>query len=166
MPPFLQTFFPAVFAQTAAPHVDSPYCKAQTGHGLGGVGGGGGGGWGFGGSWAWAGPGRSQGRPNPRNHRPPPTLPPPPLQYDSPTLQLFTSSLFIAGLVASLVASGVTRAYGRRATMLAAGACFLAGAGLTAGAVHVAMLVVGRVALGVGVGFANQASFCSFITCD
>jgi len=30
-------------------------------------------------------------------------------KFDSPVLQLFTSSLFLAGLVSSLVASGVTR---------------------------------------------------------
>ena len=41
---------------------------------------------------------------------------------------------------------------------MAAAACmFVVGACLTAGAVHVAMLVVGRICLGLGVGFANQA---------
>ena len=78
-------------------------------------------------------------------------------KYDSPTLQLFTSSLFMAGLVASLAASVLTSRFGRKATMLMSGIAFLIGAGLTAGAVHVVMLVVGRIALGVGVGFANQA---------
>jgi MFS family permease len=71
-------------------------------------------------------------------------------------LQLFTSSLFIAGLFSGLIASVITRAQGRRATMLYAGIAFLIGAALTAGAVHLAMLVLGRVSLGVGVGFANQ----------
>ena len=51
----------------------------------------------------------------------------------------------------------VTRRFGRRATMAAAGVMFCVGAVLTAGAVHVAMLVVGRICLGLGVGFANQA---------
>jgi MFS transporter, SP family, sugar:H+ symporter len=78
-------------------------------------------------------------------------------KYDSPTLQLFTSSLFMAGLIASLAASYLTSRFGRKVTMLASGIAFLVGAGLTAGAVHVVMLVVGRIALGVGVGFANQA---------
>ena len=38
-----------------------------------------------------------------------------------------------------------------------AGAAFLLGAGLTAGAQSLPMLVCGRISLGVGVGFANQA---------
>ena len=38
-----------------------------------------------------------------------------------------------------------------------AGAAFLLGAGLTAGAQNLPMLVCGRISLGVGVGFANQA---------
>ncbi len=38
-----------------------------------------------------------------------------------------------------------------------AGAAFLLGAGLTAGARNLPMLVCGRILLGVGVGFANQA---------
>ena len=82
-------------------------------------------------------------------------------QYDNQLLQLFTSSLFIAGLLSSLVASYTTSRLGRRATMLMAGIAFCVGAALTAGAVHLAMLVVGRISLGVGVGFANQARHTS-----
>ncbi|KAK9827591.1 hypothetical protein WJX81_001828 [Elliptochloris bilobata] len=78
-------------------------------------------------------------------------------KYNNQLLQLFTSSLFIAGLLAGLVATVPTRHLGRRATMLIAGAAFLLGAGLTAGAQNLPMLVCGRVSLGVGVGFANQA---------
>ncbi len=85
------------------------------------------------------------------------TRPAPRAQYDNQLLQLFTSSLFIAGLLSSLVASWTTSRLGRRATMLMAGLAFCIGAALTAGAVHLAMLVVGRIMLGVGVGFANQA---------
>lgn len=36
------------------------------------------------------------------------------------------------------------------------GAAFIIGAGVLAGALHIAMLFVGRVFLGIGVGFANQ----------
>jgi len=90
-------------------------------------------------------------------HAPRLTGPAPRAQYDNQLLQLFTSSLFIAGLLSSLVASWTTSRLGRRATMLMAGVAFCLGAGLTAGAVHLAMLVVGRIMLGVGVGFANQA---------
>jgi sugar porter (SP) family MFS transporter len=78
-------------------------------------------------------------------------------KYADHMLQLFTSSLFLAGMVSSMVAGVVTRRAGRRATMAVAGVMFCVGAALTAGAVHVAMLVVGRIMLGFGVGFANQA---------
>ncbi|CAL4979746.1 unnamed protein product [Urochloa decumbens] len=78
--------------------------------------------------------------------------------YDSQALAAFTSSLYIAGLVASLVASRVTRALGRQAVMLMGGAFFFAGAALTGAAVNISMLIVGRMLLGVGVGFTNQAT--------
>ena len=40
--------------------------------------------------------------------------------------------------------------------MTIGGALFIIGAALQAGAVHLAMLIVGRVMLGLGVGLANQ----------
>ncbi len=40
----------------------------------------------------------------------------------------------------------------------AGGLAFLIGTGLLAGAVHISMLFLGRVFLGIGVGFANQVS--------
>lgn len=46
--------------------------------------------------------------------------------------------------------------YGRKATMMAGGACFLAGTALVTFAVHMIMLVLGRIVLGIGVGFATQ----------
>ncbi|OEL32254.1 Sugar transport protein 5 [Dichanthelium oligosanthes] len=78
--------------------------------------------------------------------------------YDSHILTAFTSSLYLAGLAASLVASRVTRAIGRQAVMLAGGALFFAGAAVNAGAVNIAMLIVGRMLLGFGIGFTNQAA--------
>jgi MFS transporter, SP family, sugar:H+ symporter len=51
--------------------------------------------------------------------------------------------------VASLVAGRVTRAIGRQAVMLA-------GAAVNAAAVNIAMLIVGRMLLGFGIGFTNQ----------
>ncbi|GJN27419.1 hypothetical protein PR202_gb15443 [Eleusine coracana subsp. coracana] len=78
--------------------------------------------------------------------------------YDSHTLTAFTSSLYLAGLAASLVASRVTRAIGRQAVMLAGGALFFAGAAVNAAAVNIAMLIVGRMLLGFGIGFTNQAA--------
>jgi MFS family permease len=77
-------------------------------------------------------------------------------KYDSELLTSFTSSLYIAGLVASLFASLVTRAYGRKPSILAGGAAFLAGSALNGAALNIYMLILGRILLGVGVGFANQ----------
>ncbi len=42
--------------------------------------------------------------------------------------------------------------------LLLGGLAFLIGTGLLAGAVHISMLFLGRVFLGIGVGFANQVS--------
>ncbi|KAL8047904.1 hypothetical protein ABFX02_07G030000 [Erythranthe guttata] len=78
-------------------------------------------------------------------------------KYDNEGLQLFTSSLYLAGLVATFFASYTTRKLGRRPTMLIAGLFFIIGVGLNAGAQDLAMLIVGRILLGCGVGFANQA---------
>ncbi|KAG8373719.1 hypothetical protein BUALT_Bualt11G0054000 [Buddleja alternifolia] len=78
-------------------------------------------------------------------------------KFDSQILQLFTSSLYLAALFASFLASSVTKKFGRRISMMMAGSIFLVGAALTGGAVHIAMLIVGRILLGIGVGFANQS---------
>ncbi|GJN27425.1 hypothetical protein PR202_gb15449 [Eleusine coracana subsp. coracana] len=79
-------------------------------------------------------------------------------KYDNQLLTAFTSSMYIAGMLASLVASRVTRRVGRQAVMLAGGTMFLAGSILNAGAVNIAMLIVGRILLGFGVGFTAQAA--------
>ncbi|XP_061348179.1 sugar transport protein 7-like isoform X1 [Gastrolobium bilobum] len=78
-------------------------------------------------------------------------------KYDNQGLAAFTSSLYIAGLFASLMASPVTRKYGRRASIIGGGVSFLIGSILNASAVNLAMLILGRVMLGVGIGFGNQA---------
>ncbi|KAF6169638.1 hypothetical protein GIB67_004030 [Kingdonia uniflora] len=77
--------------------------------------------------------------------------------FNSETLTLFTSSLYLAALVASFVASTVTRKLGRKISMILGGILFLIGAGLNGIALNVAMLYIGRVFLGVGVGFASQS---------
>ena len=76
--------------------------------------------------------------------------------YNSHVLTAFTSSLYLAGLVASLAASRVTRSVGRQVVMLSGGAFFLAGAAVNAAAVNIVMLIVGRMLLGFGIGFTNQ----------
>ncbi|KAJ8772326.1 hypothetical protein K2173_027503 [Erythroxylum novogranatense] len=78
-------------------------------------------------------------------------------KFDSQLLTSFTSSLYVAGLFASFFASPVTRAFGRKPSILIGGAAFLAGAALGGAAVNVYMIIFGRVLLGIGVGFANQS---------
>ncbi|KAJ4849178.1 Sugar transport protein 13 [Turnera subulata] len=78
-------------------------------------------------------------------------------KYDNQGLQLFTSSLYLAGLTATFFASYTTRQLGRRPTMLIAGLFFIGGVVLNAAAQDLAMLIIGRILLGCGVGFANQA---------
>lgn len=78
-------------------------------------------------------------------------------KYDDQGLQLFTSSLYLAGLVATFFASYTTRLLGRKVSMLIAGLAFLAGSIFNAAAVNLAMLIIGRLLLGAGVGFANQS---------
>ncbi|KAF8703304.1 hypothetical protein HU200_032099 [Digitaria exilis] len=79
-------------------------------------------------------------------------------KYDNQLLTAFTSSMYIAGMLASLAASSVTRRVGRRAIMLIGGTMFLAGSVINAGAVNIAMLIIGRILLGFGVGFTAQAA--------
>ncbi|MED6195261.1 Sugar transport protein 7, variant 2 [Stylosanthes scabra] len=78
-------------------------------------------------------------------------------KYDSQALAAFTSSLYIAGLVASLIASPITRKHGRRLSIICGGMSFLVGSALNAAAVNLEMLIIGRIMLGVGIGFGNQA---------
>jgi MFS family permease len=78
--------------------------------------------------------------------------------FDSQLLTSFTSSLYVAGFVTSFFASYVTRVFGRKPSIVAGGTAFLAGTTLGAAAFNVYMLIVGRLMLGVGVGFANQVA--------
>ncbi|KAJ9678841.1 hypothetical protein PVL29_020900 [Vitis rotundifolia] len=78
-------------------------------------------------------------------------------KFDSQLLTSFTSSMYIAGLVASFVASWITKKFGRKPTILGGGAAFLIGSALGGAAFNVYMVILGRILLGVGVGFANQA---------
>ncbi|KOM51946.1 hypothetical protein LR48_Vigan09g060500 [Vigna angularis] len=60
-------------------------------------------------------------------------------KFDNQILTLFTSSLYLAALIASLFASKITRLFGRRLTMLVGGVLFLIGAGCNAFAENVWM---------------------------
>ena len=82
-------------------------------------------------------------------------------KFDSVTLTMFTSSLYLAALVASFGASLVTNKLGRKFSTLPGGLVFLAGAIINAAALNIAMLIIGRILLGIGVGFANQVNIKS-----
>ncbi|KAK9936245.1 hypothetical protein M0R45_013095 [Rubus argutus] len=78
-------------------------------------------------------------------------------KYDSQTLTMFTSSLYLAALMASIVAATVTRKFGRKWSMLFGGLLFCSGAIINAAAKAVWMLILGRILLGFGIGFSNQS---------
>ncbi|ERN10368.1 hypothetical protein AMTRI_Chr12g270950 [Amborella trichopoda] len=78
-------------------------------------------------------------------------------KYDNQGLSTFTSSLYMAGLVASIGVSPITRKYGRKVSIVCGGISFFIGATLNAAAINLAMLFLGRIMLGVGIGFGNQA---------
>ncbi|XP_042061942.1 sugar carrier protein C-like [Salvia splendens] len=78
-------------------------------------------------------------------------------KFNSQTLTMFTSSLYLAALCSSLVASTVTRKLGRKLSMLCGGVLFCLGALINGFAKAVWMLIVGRIFLGFGIGFANQS---------
>ncbi|TVU14362.1 hypothetical protein EJB05_37825, partial [Eragrostis curvula] len=79
-------------------------------------------------------------------------------KYDNQWLTAFTSSFYITATMSSLVASRVTRRVGRQAIMLIGGMLFVAGSVINAAAVNIAMLIIGRLLLGFGIGFTLQAA--------
>lgn len=78
-------------------------------------------------------------------------------KYDNQVLTLFTSSLYFAALVSTFGASLVTRRYGRRTSIMSGAVSFFLGSAINAGAVNIFMLIAGRILLGFGIGFGNQA---------
>lgn len=85
-------------------------------------------------------------------------------KFDSQRLTTFTSSLYLAGFIASFFASTVTRTFGRKPSMVFGGLSFLVGAAVNGAAQSVAMLIIGRILLGVGVGFAGQVNIDRFFS--
>eukprot|EP00878_Enallax_costatus_P031664 GHUV01034639.1.p1 GENE.GHUV01034639.1~~GHUV01034639.1.p1 ORF type:complete len:233 (+),score=22.43 GHUV01034639.1:133-831(+) len=77
-------------------------------------------------------------------------------KYSDPLIQLFVSVLFLAGIVGAFIGSFTSKKFGRKPTMMLGGIFFLLGAILLAPAVHVAMLMVGRICMGLGVGICVQ----------
>ncbi|OVA12579.1 Sugar/inositol transporter [Macleaya cordata] len=78
-------------------------------------------------------------------------------KFDDQFVQLFTSSLYLAALVSSFAASKVCSKTGRKNTIISASLFYLGGVALTAGAINLFMLIIGRIVLGIGVGFGNEA---------
>ncbi|KAK2453775.1 sugar transport protein [Trifolium repens] len=78
-------------------------------------------------------------------------------KFDNHLLTLFTSSLYLAALVASFFASITTRLLGRKPSMFLGGLFFLVGSLLNGFAINVRMLIIGRLLLGFGVGYCNQS---------
>ncbi|XP_073153903.1 sugar transport protein 8-like [Henckelia pumila] len=78
-------------------------------------------------------------------------------KYDDQLLQLFTSSLYLAALIASFFASRACTVLGRRLTILMASTFFILGACFSAAASVLWMLILGRILFGIGVGFGNEA---------
>lgn len=73
-------------------------------------------------------------------------------KYNNQILQLVISCLYLAAAVAALCSEVLARRYGRKITMVFSGITFVIGAVLMAAAKDLAMMFVGRVVLGVGVG--------------
>ncbi|KAL1562718.1 sugar carrier protein C-like [Salvia divinorum] len=80
-------------------------------------------------------------------------------RFDSHLLSMFTSSLYLAALSSSFVASTLTRKLGRKTTMVGGGVLFFVGALINALARPHAlwMLIFGRTLQGFGVGFSIQS---------
>ena len=85
-------------------------------------------------------------------------------KFDSQMLTLFTSSIYMAAMVAPIFASSVTTAYGRRTSMILGGLVFFVGSLLGSAALNIEMLIIGRLLLGVGVGFGNQVIIDKLLT--
>ncbi|KAE8690503.1 Sugar transport protein 8 [Hibiscus syriacus] len=78
-------------------------------------------------------------------------------KYKNQSLQLFTSCLYLAALIASFIASKVCSKAGRKHTMQTASNFSLLGVVLTSAGVNLEMIIFGRIFLGFGIGFAIQA---------
>ncbi|KAK4431682.1 Hexose carrier protein HEX6 [Sesamum alatum] len=78
-------------------------------------------------------------------------------KFDSQLLTSFASSLYVTSLIASFFAASMTRDYGRKPSIITGGVAFLIGATLGGAAQNIYMLTIGRLLLGVGIGFANQS---------
>jgi predicted MFS family arabinose efflux permease len=60
--------------------------------------------------------------------------------------------------IATIIFKPFFQRIGRKGVMISGGVAFVVGAALQAGAVNMGMLIIGRLFLGLGIGFANQVS--------
>ncbi|CAK0785840.1 hypothetical protein CVIRNUC_009052 [Coccomyxa viridis] len=72
-------------------------------------------------------------------------------KYDDQLLQLTVSCLYLSAMVGAL-GSELSRPLGRKIPLIFAGLTFVVGAAIMASAVHIGMIIVGRLILGLGVG--------------
>lgn len=77
-------------------------------------------------------------------------------KYNDVKLQLFTSFLYLPGVLATLFASHSNREMGRKPTMVIAGVLYLTGLGFTVSAQYLCFLILGRFLSGWGIVMANQ----------
>lgn len=73
-------------------------------------------------------------------------------KYDNHVQSLVISVLYLAALFAAIGGEWFARRYGRRVVMAASGVFFIAGAVIMAAATGMAMLIIGRILLGIGCG--------------
>jgi hypothetical protein len=86
--------------------------------------------------------------------------------YDNQGLSAFTSSLYLAGMFSAVLSQYSTRNLGRTKTMLFAGSCAFIGAILNVSGINLAMLIVGRIMLGLGIGGGNQVQLILTTLCS
>jgi len=79
-------------------------------------------------------------------------------KFDSQLLTLFSSSLFLAAMIAAFLAGPLTRAFGRKWTLFTAASAYVCGACLGGVSVDFPMLITGQMLVGAGVGLSIQAS--------
>ena len=79
-------------------------------------------------------------------------------KFNDQYLQLFRSSLYLSALVSSLVASKVCTIYGRKPAIFISSVFFLMGSTLSALFLYLCMVIIGRLLMGVGIGFGNEVS--------
>ena len=83
-------------------------------------------------------------------------------KYNNQGLAMFTSSLYIAGLIAFSFASLMMQKYGHKGIIISGGMSFIIRASLSFCAQNLSMLIIGRIVLGVLIDFASQVGLYGF----